>query len=607
MKKKTGAGMLFLACTTLSPAGFAQSDGARETMSMTQGQTVDIDLSQGQWQLEEQTWVWRYRLENSGAGLIAFAADHRLAGDAELRMQTDSGVQRTEQLDAASAPRYYSPPLRGEVLHLQLRVAKRLPDEAFRIVTRYASPVTAKSTGAGTVPANAQCEMTADTARPARSTVGLLISSAGGQVSCSGTLVNDMTGTGAHRILSAAHCGRAAQHDGGSVRVYWNATSNCADGLSSFVDSGALSSIGYRTLVVATVANGPTVTNSDGDHWLLASDVPPPQGSAPVWAGLDAQVRRPPQAPGIDSRYYPTSVIAAVFALSHPLALTQSIALYTNSDVGGEFEKMLDGARNFTFDPNQYDGISSYTFYYDARRFSVLPGSSGSALRLPDGRVIGVLSASGSPDQIHPTNGQFVQSAQYDKLYAVWRSDQMGSPSLDIWLDPESTGRRVSDEYRDLSRTDNLGVQFASLQPVVAAGGALDMEWLLDDAVSCERESTPALAQWQGAQTVVNGAVQSGQITLPDNREYRLALRCQNAAGFVQRREIVVNRSTTSVPVTAPGGDSTPDGSAGNGARGGGDDGGGGIRVGAMAPLGLLLFALIAVFRSFYFSQRRAR
>lgn len=581
MLKNIFAGLVLLGASVSAHASIVDVDLSRPLglNQITLGKAVDVGLKDGKWESRSEGNVWVYDVEVPRASMIAVSLRVVLPENAQVRTIAKDGSARSYGVESVSDGVLNTLPLNGDKLRIEVVVPASSALTQFKIATVYAGKedVTAKSTSSSakaaavfTPPlANYMCEIGADTMRNSRSTVGLVVSTSTGQVSCSGTLVNDASNTGGNKIMTAAHCSDGAVNSDGSLKsgsgvtAYWNATSNCAAGLVSFGSVNAVTSSQYNSLAVikevkskannagaeptdgAGVGTGETI--SDGDIWLIGSASAPPVGASPVWSGVNATDFA--DANHGTGQYLSVAEVPFVYAISHPRALTQSVARFNNSDTNGQYYQLRNGLSCFGGD---FDCLASYAFFYDARFYSVREGSSGSSLRDKDGLPIGVLSACGDENEKIPSGspgaGNGVHFCAYAKVASAWKGNRNGGASLQPHLDPANSTRVIS-EFVNPARTDNLGVLFSSFQQDVAAGGTLNVKYVLDNAASCTKSASPALSGWDGAVTVVNGSVVSENVTIPSAQRFTLSLACTNPEGFSRTSSVVVNPVTDPAPV----------------------------------------------------------
>lgn len=216
---------------------------------------------------------------------------------------------------------------------------------------------------------------------------------------CTGTLLNNAENDETPYFLSADHC----YNDPGSVVFWFNWQSETCANPDSSPDYDALSGAVQRA------------RNSDSDFWLMELNQTPPEEYNVFYSGWN--------------RTMDDEITGTVVGIHHPSA---DIKKFSWADGGVYTTGYLD------------DSPGSGTTHWRVGPWSgettTEPGSSGSALFDPDGRLIGQLhggyAACGNNDP-----------DWYGKFGTSWTGGGTDATRLSNWLDPNNTGAVTVDGY----------------------------------------------------------------------------------------------------------------------------------------------------------------
>lgn len=472
---------------------------------------VSIASRPDQWVSRAGDLEWTKELQVPGASSVSFAAEAYLPEGVRL-IAGSKLVSREYDRNSVSDGNIYGIPATGDTLVIRLVApAEKLSQVRFRLTKLYAAPTYTESKAVGdTSLRNLYCAIDNINPKAARSTVQVLVSKSVGQSSCTGTLVANARGNFAHNIITAAHCGEDVAYDASKVTVLWNRETNCAEGNVNANSIPGPSSTGYINITTVTSVKDPgNAALQDGDTWLFGSVTAPPNGANPYWSGLNVA--------GHAADYTaPFEGLGPVFAISHPLALTKTLARSTNP------------VKNGDFCVGDYECVSSYVVTWNDGRTD--NGSSGGALFDQDGLMIGNLAACTSNNL----------TCFYPKLSTAWTGDGTEGAGLRPYLDSMGTNPSRINGYNNPSRTDNLTLMFAS-DVKTASNTSVKFTMFIDDAASCTSSATPAVSGFpEGALSFTNGAKRDLTVTVGANRT-TFFISCLNSAGTAKEAAIVVN------------------------------------------------------------------
>lgn len=362
--------------------------------------TIDA-LRDGHWSREGEQAVWRMELEVPGAQSLAF---HASALQLPEQASLEIGASTVTAADLAGED-YWSLPQPGSSLTLVARMpllaANRYALRIDQLQAGFRDPLAAPavSAKAGSACAiNFSCSAQNEALEWGQSVVAITVLNA---VGCTATLVNNSLQDGRPYLLTASHCRELngqrgdAQAAAASLRVYWNAVSPCGS------DLAAASSVAPQT------SSGANHRAESSDVWLLELKDAPPAGAKPYWAGIDASDQ--PASGELTGIHHGGRLARQIVWGSSPPQITVLGLSIGNLPVW----KMLSEL-----------GAAS-------------AGSSGSALFVGGGKVVGVLSASSNCDAVP------LPSLYYSRLGPAWNGDGSSSGSLRPWLDPANLGRQV--------------------------------------------------------------------------------------------------------------------------------------------------------------------
>ncbi len=229
--------------------------------------------------------------------------------------------------------------------------------------------------------------------------------SAGGSIFCTGYLVNNTAGDQTPYFITAYHCG-VTEVRAPSLVVYWNyqnstcrppgspASGGPGDGVLNQFNSGSVWRAAYAT----------------SDFTLVELDDPVAADADAFWAGWDARPQAPASAVGI---HHPNGEEKRISFENDPLTITSFLG---------------------TSEP----GDSSHLRVTDWDLGTTEPGSSGSPLFSPEGRVIGQLHGG------YAACGNDL-SDWYGRFAVSWNGGGTRQTRLRDWLDPLNSGALVWD------------------------------------------------------------------------------------------------------------------------------------------------------------------
>lgn len=365
---------------------------------------VSIDATRdGRWSRDGEQAVWRMELTVPGAQSLAFHASQLgLPAQASLSV----GAQRLTAAEAGGGD-YWSRPQAGDQLSLEARMpllaaagySLRIDQLQAGFRDPQASAPAALSAKAGSACAiNFSCSARNAALEWGQSVVAITVLNA---IGCTATLVNNSLQDGRPYLLTASHCRQLngvrgdPQAAAASVQVYWNAVSPCGSELAAASSSAQESSSGAYHRAESS------------DVWLLELKNPPPAGAKPYWAGIDAS-DQPASGELTGIHHGGRLARQIVWGSSAPTLTVLGLSI-------GELPvwKML------------------------SELGAAAAGSSGSALFVGGGKVVGVLSASSNCDA-YP-----LPSLYYSRLAPAWTGDGSSGGSLRPWLDPANLGRQI--------------------------------------------------------------------------------------------------------------------------------------------------------------------
>jgi len=257
---------------------------------------------------------------------------------------------------------------------------------------------------------NAACSQ-GDPYRKQIRSVALLIL---GPYACSGALINNTNNDGTPLLLTAAHCYKAGINDAATAvfRFNWQSTtcSNPASSPPYNSMSGAVERARFTT----------------SDFWLMELNQTPPEEYNVYYSGWN--------------RTTASSINGTVFGIHHPSGDIKKISWST----------LGVNATDYYGIPGSGTDHWRVTVWSDGT--TTEPGSSGSPLYDPDGRIIGQLH--GGPAACGNTLSDW-----YGNLGYSWTGGGTSSLRLSNWLDPSSTGAITLNGYDPVTQ-----------QPAIDAG-----------------------------------------------------------------------------------------------------------------------------------------
>ena len=372
----------------------------------------------GTWeQVDSSTSVWRLRIISPGAlslnlgftkyrmpergRLLFYPTNYRGHNPEDLRVFTDADNEKHRQL---WTPVVFSDDVMVEVVlptskrdELKLRLTSVNHD--YRGFGRFRDENVHMAGISGSCNVDVVCPEGDPYQNQIRS-VGVY--SLGGGLFCTGSLVNNTAQDRKMYFLTANHCGLSSSN-AASLVVYWNyqnsfcrpvgspASGSDGDGTLNQFQTGAFYRAGY----------------SKSDFTLVELDDPPSTGFNVFWSGWDRSSGDFSSAEGIH----------------HPNTAEKRISLSNTATTTTSWGKpRVPG-----------DGTHIHVFWVPGIGVTE-PGSSGSPLYSPQGRVIGQLH--GGPSACNASD----KSDYYGRVSVSWDKSNKTSQRLREWLDPLNIG-----------------------------------------------------------------------------------------------------------------------------------------------------------------------
>jgi len=432
--------------------------------------------SNGQWETaRDGRNVWRLRIHAAKARSINLAfSQYRLPEGAELHLFSEDGDYRIRPFTAADNKPHgelWTPVIQGDTLVLELQVPaaarNQVQLEIGSINYGYRGFFEPASARSGSCNVDVVCPEGNDWQYPI-STVAVI--STGGSTFCTGFMVNNVEYDGTPYFMTANHCSINAGN-AASLVTYWNYENSTCRTPGSPESGGP----GDGTLDQFNTGSTFRAALADSDFTLVELDSQP----APAWevgyAGWDARDQATGSAVAI---HHPSTDEKRISFENDPTSITDYLSA--------------------TPDPNQ-----THIRVEDWDVGTTEPGSSGSPLFSPEGRVIGQLhggyAACGNDD-----------ADWYGRIAYSWDTGGSASARLKDWLDPNDTGTLV---------VDGLGEEGFELQPATEAlsqCGFADIDLAIDVAQFGEF-TNPVTLSTTGTPTGVTTAFSVNPVTPPGN------------------------------------------------------------------------------------------
>ncbi|MDP3858615.1 MAG: serine protease [Stagnimonas sp.] len=382
------------------------------------GHALALDQRNGAWD-EASPGVarWRLRIASEGARSLSLHLQGlRLPPATELWLYGADGrdVQGPFSASNVRAGELWLPIVRASEAVLELRLpaaaqsALRLQvAEAFHGYRSFqeagAPPKAAIGDDAGSCNINVACSAGNSWRNEIRATVLLTRPVVGGQVLCSGTLMNNALLDNRALVLTANHCGITASNVS-SVRAYFNVQSASCNG----TDDGRVDqNMAGESFLAGTSSLPDNDVDTDFTLITLAGTVPSTFNA--LYAGWDAR-----------SSATPTSGVA----IHHPQGDEKKISVYSSSASKVEDVAIGSIGDSFTVDAWQVRWAQGTTE----------TGSSGSALWNQNHQVVGMLSGGGASCE-DPDQPDF-----FARLERAWTANSASNGQLKAHLDPTNSG-----------------------------------------------------------------------------------------------------------------------------------------------------------------------
>ena len=402
-------------------AGRETQPGVAPRFAIPQAAAISLHTN-GTWETaRDGTQVWRLRIHATKARSINLAFSHyHLPENAELHLFSEDGKYRIRPFTAADNKPHgelWTPIVRGETLVLELQVPAQLRDEVRLEIGSinygyrgFFEPVAVRS---GACNVDVVCPEGDDWQYPI-STVAVI--STGGGTFCTGFMVNNAEYDGTPYFMTANHCSIDAGN-AASLVTYWNYENSTCRPPGSPESGGP----GDGTLDEFNTGSTFRAAGGASDFTLVELDNQPDPAWDVGYAGWDARDQATSEAIAI---HHPSTDEKRISFEYDPTSITAYL-----SD---------------TVDPNQ-----THIRVEDWDVGTTEPGSSGSPLFSPEGRVIGQLhggyAACGNDDP-----------DWYGRMAYSWEAGGSASGRLKDWLDPQDTGTLV---------VDGLGEEGFGLEP----------------------------------------------------------------------------------------------------------------------------------------------
>ncbi len=372
----------------------------------------------GTWErVDSTTSIWRLRIISRGAlslnlgftkyrmpaggRLLLYPTDYRGVNPANVRVFTDADNEKHHQL--------WTPVVFSDDITVELVIPTEKRSELRLQLTSvnhdyhgFGSFREEKVISAGTS-GSCNVDVVCPEGNPYQNQIRSVgVYSLGGGLFCTGSLVNNTAQNKKMFFLTANHCG-VNSNNAASIVVYWNyQNSFCRP-----VGSSASGSDGDGTLNQFQTGSFYRAGYTKSDFTLVELDDSPSAGFNVFWAGWDRSTGNFSSAEGIH----------------HPNTAEKRISLSNTATTTTSYNKpRIPG-----------DGSHIHVFWVPGIGVTE-PGSSGSPLYSPQGRVVGQLH--GGPSSCTASD----KSDYYGRFSVSWSTSSKSSQRLRDWLDSLNTG-----------------------------------------------------------------------------------------------------------------------------------------------------------------------
>ncbi|MBB6086995.1 trypsin-like peptidase domain-containing protein, partial [Wenzhouxiangella marina] len=425
--------------------------------------------------------VWRQRIHAPDARSINLAfSRYRLPEGAELHLFSESGKYRIRPFTAADNKPHgelWTPLIEGDTMVLELQVPAELRGqvelEIGSINYGYRGFFETATPRSGSCNVDVVCPE-GDPWQTQINSVAVI--STGGSTFCTGFMVNNVENDGTPFFMTANHCSINAGN-APSLVTYWNYQNSTCRPPGSPASGGA----GDGTLTQFVTGSTFRAAQGASDFTLVELDAQPDPTWNVAYAGWDAR---------------DLSTTTGAIAVHHPSTDEKRISFENDPTTISAY---LDDTGTGT----------THIRVADWDLGTTEPGSSGSPLFSPEGRVIGQLhggfAACGNDDP-----------DWYGRMAVSWEGGGSSSTRLRDWLDPNNTGTLVIDALG----SDGFGLEPATTS--LSQCGFADIDVTITVAQFGEFAEAVTLST-SGTPAGLNSAFSANPVTPPGSSTMTLS------------------------------------------------------------------------------------